>query len=604
MEATPSGASSMPFGRYLIRERMAQGGMGEVFLAVAVGADGFEKPVVIKRLLPKFAGRADIVSLLAREAKLMTRLIHPNIVQVIDFGRGQSDDYFLVMELVGGTDLGRFCQVQDGRRMPAPLALFIASQMLRGLAYAHATASADGKRLVHRDISPGNVLLSTFGEVKIADFGVALVASSADDGGHDGWLVGKPAYMAPEQLERSGVDERADIYSVGAVLFQTLTGASHREGVDPAADLDSRDLSAQARALLDGAASPDLALVVARALARDPSDRYASAREMSRAIEQLVEKGQKIATPDDLAEAVSAGVPAEPRRHKPVLLLSTNEPDSLASGTELRHTGEAAAGEGFTLKIRGESVRPPAVLAGNARSAEARSTPKRRRWTLAIAAFSLVVLTAGLAALGAHRAPFADPSPPPAPSSIPTDSRQPSSTAPSMDQPTLAPSVAPPIRPEPPSQPRLGAAERAHQRAAGCHSNPRSATDVPRPAQCLRHPWLAHRGRPSNGASARSLRLALRDLRSQGHVPGRRARFALGYGHRPRSGARSRRSPVIVIADLPNGRFYGCHHLKPIPSWSRGRARPRSCRSRVSKCASSPGPTWVSRRNRSTASSS
>src|SRR5260221_2995377 len=142
MEAVPSGESSMPFGRYLIRERMAQGGMGEVFLAVAVGADGFEKPVVIKRLLPKFAGRADIVSLLAREAKLMTRLIHRNIVQVIDFGRGQVDDYFLVMELVGGTDLGRFCQAQiaTDARVPVPLALFIASQMLRGLAYAHATA--------------------------------------------------------------------------------------------------------------------------------------------------------------------------------------------------------------------------------------------------------------------------------------------------------------------------------------------------------------------------------------------------------------------------------------------------------------------------------
>src|SRR5260370_42688187 len=97
MEAVPSESTALPFGRYLIRERMAQGGMGEVFLAVAVGADGFEKPVVIKRLLPKFAGRADIVSLLAREAKLMTRLIHPNIVQVIDFERGQVHDYSLGM---------------------------------------------------------------------------------------------------------------------------------------------------------------------------------------------------------------------------------------------------------------------------------------------------------------------------------------------------------------------------------------------------------------------------------------------------------------------------------------------------------------------------
>src|SRR6185295_15115462 len=110
MEDVPSGESSMPFGRYLIRERMAQGGMGEVFLAVAVGADGFEKPVVIKRLLPKFAGRADVVSLLAAEAKLMTRLTHPNIVQVIDFGRGDESDYFVVMELVSGTNLGKFGQ--------------------------------------------------------------------------------------------------------------------------------------------------------------------------------------------------------------------------------------------------------------------------------------------------------------------------------------------------------------------------------------------------------------------------------------------------------------------------------------------------------------
>src|SRR5260221_8019135 len=159
------------------------------------------------------------------------------------------------MGVVGGTCRGQFPQAQGARRTPAPPALSIPRQLLRGLAYAHATASADGKRLVHRDISPGNVLLSTFGEVKIADFGVALVASSADEGGHDGWLVGKPAYMAPEQLERSGVDERADIYSVGAVLFQTLTGASHREGGDPAADPASPDPSPQARAALDAPGS-------------------------------------------------------------------------------------------------------------------------------------------------------------------------------------------------------------------------------------------------------------------------------------------------------------------------------------------------------------
>src|SRR4051812_32747359 len=195
MEAPPP-EKAPPFGRYLLRERIAQGGMGEVFVAVAVGADGFEKPVVVKRLLPKFSSRPEVASLLSAEAKLMTRLVHPNIVQVIDFGRGDSDDYFLVMELVNGVDLGRFCEAYRASKksVPAALALFVTTQVLRGLAHAHATASADGNRLVHRDVSPGNVLLSAFGEVKVADFGVALVASSTDSGNGDGWFVGKLAY--------------------------------------------------------------------------------------------------------------------------------------------------------------------------------------------------------------------------------------------------------------------------------------------------------------------------------------------------------------------------------------------------------------------------
>src|SRR5258708_20372696 len=179
MEVPPSEKNAPPFGRYLIRERMGQGGMGEVFVAVAVGADGFEKPVVIKRLLPKFASRPDIARLLAAEAKLMTRLVHPNIVQVIDFGRGENGDYFVVMELVGGADFGRFCEACAalGKPVSVPLALFIASQVLRGLAHAHGTASADGKRLVHRDITPANILVSAFGAVKVPPFAAAPVPS-------------------------------------------------------------------------------------------------------------------------------------------------------------------------------------------------------------------------------------------------------------------------------------------------------------------------------------------------------------------------------------------------------------------------------------------
>jgi serine/threonine-protein kinase len=336
MEVPPSEKTLPPFGRYLIRERIGQGGMGEVFVAVAVGADGFEKPVVIKRLLPKFASRPDIARLLAAEAKLMTRLVHPNIVQVIDFGRGENGDYFVVMELVGGADFGRFCEARAavGKPVTVPLALYIASQVLRGLAHAHGTASADGKRLVHRDISPGNILVSSFGEVKVADFGVALVASTAESDGRDEWLVGKPAYMAPEQLERGPVDERADLFSVGAVLFQVLTGVSHAEP--------------DARAALERAVSPELAAIVLRALAPRPEDRYESAREMGRAIEQLADQGQKIASADDLAAAVGEALQEHPAASRKVVVLSGG---GLSAGTELTHFG--ANGEaGFSVKLQ------------------------------------------------------------------------------------------------------------------------------------------------------------------------------------------------------------------------------------------------------------
>jgi serine/threonine-protein kinase len=373
MDDTAADKSAPPFGRYLLRERIAQGGMGEVFVAVAVGADGFEKPVVVKRLLPKFASRPEVARLLSGEAKLMTRLVHPNVVQVIDFGRGPNDDYFLVMELVSGTDLGRFCKAyaDRGRTVPAPLALFVVAQVLRGLAHAHGTASADGKRLVHRDISPGNVLVSKFGEVKVADFGVALVASSTEDGSHDSWFVGKPAYMAPEQVERGPVDERADIFGVGAVFFEVLTGTSNRQ---------------DAKAALHRVVLPELAAVILRALAPRREDRYANAREMAKAIDQLVEKGEKMASADDLASAVAEMTGADPKRGRPVVVLSAGGGDGLGAGTELTHLG-ARSDQGFAIKMQDQP--PPKGPLPRAAILE-----RRRPWlVVALLGISLAIAT-------------------------------------------------------------------------------------------------------------------------------------------------------------------------------------------------------------------
>jgi serine/threonine protein kinase len=341
-----------PFGRYVIRERMGQGGMAEVFLAHASGADGFEKPVVIKRLLPQFARRADVVSLLSAEAKLMTRLLHPNIVQVIDFGHGDRDDYFLVLELVKGTDLGRLCRnfASRAKALPVPLALYIVSQILRGLAYVHDTAAAVGQKLVHRDISPGNILLSAFGEVKVTDFGIALVASSNTEI-RDSYIVGNPAYMAPEQLDRAPVDERADIYGAGAVLFHMLTGTSHQRR--PPEAPYATDLSEASRARLARAVRQPLVELVERALALRPDDRFSAAREMTRRIEQIVAGGERMASADTLAEIVCEFLQREPSGSKPVIVLSAGPSDDLSTGTELRIAdSEDQDARGFSIRVQ------------------------------------------------------------------------------------------------------------------------------------------------------------------------------------------------------------------------------------------------------------
>lgn len=357
--ATPG---AVPFGRYVLTERIAQGGMGEVFRAVAVGERGFEKPVVVKRILPEHAGRGDLADLFVAEAKLMTRLAHPNIVEVLDFGRGEGGDYFLVLELVEGVDLGRLHRAfaARGERFPAPLALFVVAQVLRGLHHAHGRAAPDAEGsagLVHRDVSPGNVLLSAEGEVKVADFGVALVrrgdAPSAARG-----VVGKPAYMAPEQFEGRDVDPRADVFSAGVVLFELCTGSLPFDGqtADEQQDAARRGDFGRARdAAVD--VSPPIDALIRRALAPSPEDRFPDARAMAQAIEALRATGQAVATGDDVAEAVRAAMREAPKGGRRVIALSADRApeeggDDLAE-RELTRTGGAGGTFSFTLVTTG-----------------------------------------------------------------------------------------------------------------------------------------------------------------------------------------------------------------------------------------------------------
>src|SRR4051794_39133078 len=203
--------------------------MAEIFRGKAVAAGGFEKPVAIKRILPHLSQDKRFVELLIAEAKVLSLLKHRNIVQIFDVGLGDDAQYFLVMEYVDGKDLGA---IQRGletsrRRIPSDLALHVAAEVCEALEHAHSARAPDGKpmSLVHRDVSPSNVLLSRAGEVKLTDFGIARRAEqeTTSHGTGRGAVRGKFAYMSPEQARNEHLDPRSDVFAVGILLWELVT---------------------------------------------------------------------------------------------------------------------------------------------------------------------------------------------------------------------------------------------------------------------------------------------------------------------------------------------------------------------------------------------
>src|ERR1041384_162934 len=206
-------------GKYMIDRHLGGGGMAEVFLACTVGAEGFSRRVAIKRVLPGYSRNAQFATLFVAEAQLTARLQHPNIVSVLDFDRDHEGGLFLVMELVEGTDLEGLLATGA---LPFPLVIYVVTEILRGLAYAHDLPGEHGIRgIIHRDISPHNVLLSWQGAVKVSDFGIAK-AREAPGATASLFIKGKPAYMSPEQARGEPLDGRSDLFAVGVMLFEML----------------------------------------------------------------------------------------------------------------------------------------------------------------------------------------------------------------------------------------------------------------------------------------------------------------------------------------------------------------------------------------------
>src|SRR5688572_24676879 len=210
------------FGKYSLVRKIGTGGMAEVYLARTTVAQGLAKTLVIKKIHPAFARSRQFVSMFVDEAKIALGLNHPNIVQVFDFG-AVADTYFLAMEYVEGMDLLRLLQAcaSQKKRIPYGLSAYVVQQVAKGLDYAHRKADEFGEPLgiVHRDISPQNVLLSWDGAVKIVDFGIARARDVHED---EGVIKGKFAYMSPEQARGEVVDCRSDVFAAGILLFELV----------------------------------------------------------------------------------------------------------------------------------------------------------------------------------------------------------------------------------------------------------------------------------------------------------------------------------------------------------------------------------------------
>jgi serine/threonine protein kinase len=271
------------FGPYKLIERISVGGMAEVYKATEHGVEGFERTVAVKRILPHIAEDDEFITMFKDEAKIAGQLQHGNIAQIYNLGQ-QGDSFYIALEYVAGKDLRNIftrCQ-QQGRAMPIAQACFIVMKVGEGLDYAHNKRDKHGRHLniVHRDVSPPNVLVSYEGEVKLIDFGVAKAAGRVSRT-QAGILKGKFGYMSPEQVRGMPLDRRSDVFSLGVVLFETLVGQRLFQGDTDFATLEMvRTVDVPAPSSKNPEIPKDLEAIIMKALSGEPETRYQTAMEL------------------------------------------------------------------------------------------------------------------------------------------------------------------------------------------------------------------------------------------------------------------------------------------------------------------------------------
>jgi serine/threonine protein kinase len=329
------------FGKYTLFERIGRGGMAEVYKGRIQGPAGFERVFVVKRILPHLAEEPTFIRMFVEEAKLSARLNHPNIVQIFELGSVEGE-YFISMEYIRGRDLADTMRaIWKTMGPPRPeLVAYVGREACRALSYAHSLTDDSGKPLgmIHRDVSPSNIMLSYEGGVKLLDFGIAKALGEAPETTKSGTMKGKYAYMAPEQTEGDDVDSRIDIFSCGIVLHEVLTGRRLFKGNNDIQTIERvRRCDVPPPSFQNPMCPPELDNVVLKALARNREDRFATAAEMADALDDVVhasrfQPGHLAQLVHDLFPLEGAGGAGHHPERRPPTQTSTNLSNVTGSG--------------------------------------------------------------------------------------------------------------------------------------------------------------------------------------------------------------------------------------------------------------------------------
>ena len=406
-------------GRFELMERIGQGGMAEVFRAAVTGPEGFRRELVVKRVLPQLTGRQRFTQMFVNEAKISALLAHPNIVQIFEFGEA-AGSYFIAMESVRGVTLREVLirLREQGRTMPVVAAAEITREVLVALDYAHCLRGGDGRPLeiIHRDVSPSNIMLADTGVVKVLDFGIARAADMiADD---DGEVVkGKIAYLAPEQIACRAIDRRADLFAAGCVLHEMLTGRVMFRAQN---NLQRKLELLAEKSLPPSAWNPDVPPavdeIVRRATERDAELRYASAGDMivdienylasfrssNRAVLKLIRSLSEDPEPDTPDVIVPSGLPVGPPQ---TAVTSPERPLARGRGQRVPENDRSYAGQGTGAGTYSGTASAPGAgtmvgRLGNAGNAERERFSRARHGRTFLVALRWLAACAAGAALG------------------------------------------------------------------------------------------------------------------------------------------------------------------------------------------------------------